>query len=562
MNFNELNLSPELLRAVEDMGYTQTTSIQEKTIPVMLQGLDLIGQSQTGTGKTAAFGLPLIQSIVPSDKKRPQALIMCPTRELSIQVAEELRKFAKYTEGVRTVTIYGGQPISVQIRELKSGADIIVGTPGRIKDHIDRHTLKFEDLKVLVLDEADEMLNMGFREEIEDILSYLPQERQTVMFSATMPQPILNLTEAYMKDPEFIKIKTSEMTVSTIEQILYETNQGTKQDLLLQLLEIYRPELSMVFCNTKKMVDDIASLLLSKGYGAAAIHGDMKQEMRSIVMAKFKDRKINILVCTDVAARGIDVDDMDIVFNFDLPQEIEYYVHRIGRTGRAGKTGIAISLITPRQKYLVNVLERLTRAKINKKPLPTLAEVQEIKFHQMKTEMRKLLAKEVPDEIKRIVEELVDEGFSLEEISRALLFKTIGGDVFKEIKSPASLQKVVTHKGYSNLTLDVGNAHGIAAAHIVSCIAEASGISGRDIGKIRIGERTTTVEIPVQHDKAILEEVNKATIKGYTIKAVLSHVVDRPYEKRTYGGSGSYDRNRDFGNRSKGPRRSNYTEKN
>ena len=539
MNFNELNLSPELLRAVEDMGYTQTTSIQEKTIPVMLQGLDLIGQSQTGTGKTAAFGLPLIQSIVPSDKKRPQALIMCPTRELSIQVAEELRKFAKYTEGVRTVTIYGGQPISVQIRELKSGADIIVGTPGRIKDHIDRHTLKFEDLKVLVLDEADEMLNMGFREEIEDILSYLPQERQTVMFSATMPQPILNLTEAYMKDPEFIKIKSSEMTVSTIEQILYETNQGTKQDLLLQLLEIYRPELSMVFCNTKKMVDDIASLLLSKGYGAAAIHGDMKQEMRSIVMAKFKDRKINILVCTDVAARGIDVDDMDIVFNFDLPQEIEYYVHRIGRTGRAGKTGIAISLITPRQKYLVNVLERLTRAKITKKPLPTLAEVQEIKFHQMKTEMRKLLAKEVPAEIKRIVEELVDEGFSLEDISRALLFKTIGGDVFKEIKSPASLQKVVTHKGYSNLTLDVGNAHGIAAAHIVSCIAEASGISGRDIGKIRIGERTTTVEIPVQHDKAILEEVNKATIKGYTIKAVLSPVVDRPYEKRTYGGSGS-----------------------
>jgi len=567
MNFNELNLSPELLRAIEDLGYTQTTAIQEKTIPVLMEGLDLIGQSQTGTGKTAAFGLPLIQSIVPSDKKRPQALIMCPTRELSIQVAEELRKFAKYTENVRTVTIYGGQPISVQIRELKSGADIIVGTPGRIKDHIDRHTLKFDDLKVLILDEADEMLNMGFREEIEDIMSYLPEERQTVMFSATMAQPILTLTETYMKEPVFVKIKTSELTVSSIEQILYETNQGTKLDLLLQLLEVYRPELSMVFCNTKKMVDDISSVLLAKGYAAAAIHGDMKQEMRSIVMAKFKDRKINVLVCTDVAARGIDVDDMDIVFNFDLPQEIEYYVHRIGRTGRAGKTGIAISLITPRQKYLVNVLERLTRAKINKKPLPTLAEVQEIKFTQMKNEIRKLLAKEVPAEIKRIAEELVDEGFTSEEIARALLFKTVGVEAFKEIKSPASMQKVVTHKGYSTLTLDVGVTHGIAAAHIVSAIAEASGISGRDIGKIRIGERTTTVEIPVQHDKAILEDVNKATIKGYAIKAVLTPQSERPYEKRSYGsGNAGSDRKREYGNRegnrdSKFPRR-NYNSSN
>ena len=558
MNFNELNLSPELLRAIEDLGYTQTTLIQEKTIPVMLAGLDLIGQSQTGTGKTAAYGLPLIESIIPSDKKRPQALIMCPTRELSIQVAEELRKFSKYKEGVRTVTIYGGQPISIQIHDLKNGADIIVGTPGRIKDHIDRHTLKFDGVRTLVLDEADEMLNMGFREEIEDILSYLPAERQTVLYSATMPQEILNLTESYQKDPVHLRIKTSEMTVSTIEQILYETNQGTKSDLLLQLLEIYRPELSMIFCNTKKMVDDITTLLLGKGYSAAAIHGDMKQEMRSLVMNRFKERKIDIMVCTDVAARGIDVDSMDIVFNYDLPQELEYYVHRIGRTGRAGKGGMAISLITPRQHFLVNALERLTRAKITKKPLPTLAEVQEIKFTQMKTEMRKLLAKEVPAGIKRIVEELVDEGFSLEDISRALLFKTVGNDVFKEIKSPAQMQRITTHKGYATLTLDVGNSHGIAAAHIVSCIAEASGISGRDIGKIRIGERTTTVEIPLQHDKAILEEVNKATIKGYAVKAILSPTVERPYEKRSYGGekssSGNYSRSRsDF--KPKGTRR-------
>jgi len=547
MKFNELNLSPDVLRAIEDCGYTDATYIQETCIPLMIEGKDVIGQSQTGTGKTAAYGLPLIETIVPNDRKRPQALIMCPTRELSIQVTEELRKFAKYKDGIRTVCIYGGQPISIQIRELKQGADIIVGTPGRIKDHMARATLRFSDLKVLVLDEADEMLNMGFREEIEDIIKDIPAERQTVLFSATMPRSILEITSQYQTSPVHIKTPQSELTVSMIEQLVYETNQGQKQDLLVQLLELYRPVQSMIFCNTKKMVDDVTSLLLAKGYGAAAIHGDMKQEMRSLVMEKFKAKKISVLVATDVAARGIDIDNMDIVFNFDLPQEIEYYVHRIGRTGRAGNTGMSITFVTPRQRNLIHVLEKLTKATITRKPLPTLAEIQEIKFTQMKKEVRTLLEKDVPPEVKRIVEELVDEGFTQEELTRALLFKILGSDVFREIKRPIDTQRTVTHRGLSTITIDVGTKQGISASHILSAVAEASGIDGREIGKIRIQERLTTVEVPTQHDAFVVEELNKTTIKGFPIHAKIS-------ETKTSHDSGMYkDRN------DRAPRRNPYS---
>lgn len=519
MKFSELNLSFELNRAIEELGYTEATPVQAQCIPPVLEGRDVIGQSQTGTGKTAAFGLPLLEKLVVLDKRTPQILIMTPTRELALQVSQELRKFAKYKEGVKIVTVYGGDPITGQIRDLKGGADIIVGTPGRIQDHIDRRTLKFHQLKALVLDEADEMLKMGFKEAIEQILQDLPEERQTLLFSATMPKAILDITNNYQNNPVHIKTKQKEMTVNSVEQVVYEVNQGEKVKVLVQLMEYYRPESSMIFCNTKKMVDDLSGLIASKGYSTASIHGDMKQEMRSLVMAKFKDKKVQHLICTDVAARGIDIDGLDMVFNFDVPQETEYYVHRIGRTGRAGKSGISVTLVTPRQRYVINELERLTKATIDRKEMPSLNDIQAVRFDHMTTDIMKTLKADIPVEIKTLVEKLVDQGLNPIQLSEALLYKVIGADIFVEAQKPIEKQRRAQRINSSTIELDVGLKHGIAAAHLVSAIAEASGISGKDIGKIRIQDRYSHVEVPQEFVKEILEALNQGTIKSYKVKA-------------------------------------------
>ena len=519
MKFSELNLSFELNRAIEELGYTEATPVQAQCIPPVLEGRDVIGQSQTGTGKTAAFGLPLLEKLVVLDKRTPQILIMTPTRELALQVSQELRKFAKYKEGVKIVTVYGGDPITGQIRDLKGGADIIVGTPGRIQDHIDRRTLKFHQLKALVLDEADEMLKMGFKEAIEQILQDLPEERQTLLFSATMPKAILDITNNYQNNPVHIKTKQKEMTVNSVEQVVYEVNQGEKVKVLVQLMEFYRPESSMIFCNTKKMVDDLSGLIASKGYSTASIHGDMKQEMRSLVMAKFKDKKVQHLICTDVAARGIDIDGLDMVFNFDVPQETEYYVHRIGRTGRAGKSGISVTLVTPRQRYVINELERLTKATIDRKEMPSLNDIQAVRFDHMTTDIMKTLKADIPVEIKTLVEKLVDQGLNPIQLSEALLYKVIGADIFVEAQKPIDKQRRAQRINSSTIELDVGLKHGIAAAHLVSAIAEASGISGKDIGKIRIQDRYSHVEVPQEFVKEILEALNQGTIKSYKVKA-------------------------------------------
>ncbi len=519
MKFSELNLSFELNRAIEELGYTEATPVQAQCIPPVLEGRDVIGQSQTGTGKTAAFGLPLLEKLVVLDKRTPQILIMTPTRELALQVSQELRKFAKYKEGVKIVTVYGGDPITGQIRDLKGGADIIVGTPGRIQDHIDRRTLKFHQLKALVLDEADEMLKMGFKEAIEQILQDLPEERQTLLFSATMPKAILDITNNYQNNPVHIKTKQKEMTVNSVEQVVYEVNQGEKVKVLVQLMEFYRPESSMIFCNTKKMVDDLSGLIASKGYSTASIHGDMKQEMRSLVMAKFKDKKVQHLICTDVAARGIDIDGLDMVFNFDVPQETEYYVHRIGRTGRAGKSGISVTLVTPRQRYVISELERLTKAPIERKEMPSLNDIQAVRFDHMTTDIMKTLKADIPVEIKTLVEKLVDQGLNPIQLSEALLYKVIGADIFVEAQKPIDKQRRAQRINSSTIELDVGLKHGIAAAHLVSAIAEASGISGKDIGKIRIQDRYSHVEVPQEFVKEILEALNQGTIKSYKVKA-------------------------------------------
>jgi len=548
MKFIELNLSPEILRAVLEMGFEEATTVQEECIPLVMEGKDVIGQSQTGTGKTAAFGLPLIDKVEKSEEKRlPQVLILSPTRELCLQITAEMRKYAKYKEGIRIVPIYGGDPITTQIRDLKGGADIIVGTPGRVQDHIDRHTLKFQNLKALVLDEADEMLKMGFKEAIEVILESIPEERQTLLFSATMPKPILDITKNYQKDPVFIKMKNKEMTVSAIDQYLYETNQGDKAKVLIQLLEYFRPGSSMIFCNTKKMVDDLSSMLLTKGFSAAAIHGDLKQDMRTAVMDKFRAKKINHLVCTDVAARGIDIDGLDMVFNYDLPQETEYYVHRIGRTGRAGKSGISVTLITPRQRYVISELEKLTKASLTRQTLPTIAEIQTVRFEHMTKDIMKTLEQDVPDVLKLQVEKLIDNGIDPIKLSEALLYKFLGHEIFEETAQPIERQKRATHTNLTTIELDVGLRQGIAAAHIVSAVAEAAGISGRDIGKIRINDRFTHVEVPSEFIHDILDAVNGCMIKGFKVKAFelarRNNPEKKPYGKPSYG-SNSYARHK------------------
>ena len=347
MLFEELELDPRVLRAVKEMGFEETTPIQAQSIPAVMSGRDVIGQAQTGTGKTASFGIPLLHKVDPG-RKKTQAVILCPTRELAIQVSNELHNLAKYLHGVRILPIYGGQDISRQIRSLKGGVQIIVGTPGRVMDHLRRKTIRCDEVDTIVLDEADEMLNMGFREDIETVLGYLPEEHQTVLFSATMPKEILDITKRYQKDAVTIKVVKKELTVQNIEQYYFDIRRKDKLDVLTRLLDVYDPKLSLIFCNTKHMVDELANELQNRGYFAEGLHGDMKQQQRDRVMKNFRSGKTEILVATDVAARGIDVDDVEVVFNYDLPQDDEYYVHRIGRTGRAGKTGKAFSFVKGR----------------------------------------------------------------------------------------------------------------------------------------------------------------------------------------------------------------------
>lgn len=539
MNFNELNLQPAILRSLLEIGFEEATEIQEQAIPVIIDGHDVTGQSQTGSGKTAAFGLPLLNVIQAHEKRVPQVLILAPTRELCLQITTEMRKFSKYMDGVRIVPIYGGEPITHQIKDLKAGGDIIVGTPGRVKDHIDRKTLKFFDLKHFVLDEADEMLKMGFKEEIEEIIEKLPEEKQTILFSATMPKAILDLAKTYQKDPIFIKTKAKSLTVNTVTQMVYEVNQSDKARALIQLIEYYRPDSSMIFCNTKKMVDDLSSSLIAKGFNVAAIHGDLKQEMRNIVMNKFREKKVSHLVCTDVAARGIDVDSLDLVFNFDVPQEIDYYVHRIGRTGRAGKEGLSITLITPRQRYVIQTLEKLTKAEITRQSMPSPEEIQDVRFKHLSLDLINTLEKDVPEQLKRQVEKLIDQGFDPIQLVEALMYQVIGHEIFEETKQVISKQKHATLVHTSHIELDLGKNHKIAAAHLVSAIAESAGVSGKDIGKIRIRDRFSHVEVPTEFVHEILDALNSSMIRGYKVKAFL---LEHPQAKKQNDGRSSRNR--------------------
>lgn len=434
VKFSDLGISVEILRAVEEMGYTTPSPIQSQAIPFVLEGRDVIGQAQTGTGKTAAFAIPIIDLVDP-DFNRPQAIILCPTRELAVQVEGEIQKLAKYHRAINSVAIYGGESIDKQIRILKKGVQIVVGTPGRVQDHMSRGTLKLDNVGIIVLDEADEMLDMGFRDDIEAILQEMPEERQTVFFSATMAKPILDLTRKYQNNPEIIKVAKNELTVSKIEQVYYEVKPSLKMELMTRLMNINNYALSVVFCNTKRMTDEVTEALGARGILAEALHGDLSQAQRDKVMGKFRKGLCSVLVATDVAARGIDVDNVEAVFNYDLPLDEEYYVHRIGRTGRAGKSGTAITFITGRRETMkLRDLERYTKATINKMTPPSVSELVELKKAQLVKDVYRVLAIEEDNQLfETTIGKMLAEGLGIEQIALGLI-KLNMGETVKELK--------------------------------------------------------------------------------------------------------------------------------
>ncbi|HJK34515.1 MAG TPA: DEAD/DEAH box helicase, partial [Methanocorpusculum sp.] len=405
--FAEFAISEELLRAIEDMGFEEPTPIQTMAIPQILEGHDVTGQAQTGTGKTAAFGIPIIEGLDPNNKA-VQALVLSPTRELAIQTAEEFSRLMKYKQGLSVVPIYGGQPIERQLKVLRGSVQVVIGTPGRVIDHLERGTLNLDSVRMFVLDEADQMLDMGFREDIENIFQHTPEDRQTILFSATMPAPILDITRRFQHDPQFVKITRRELTVPQIEQTYIEVRERDKLEALCRLLDMNNPELALVFCNTKRTVDDLMARLSARGYFVEALHGDMKQMQRDRVMARFRGGSIDVLIATDVAARGIDVDDVDMVFNYDVPQDVEYYVHRIGRTGRAGRTGKSVTFVAPREIYKLRDIQRYAKIKIAKTPLPSLDDVAEMKMQMFLDKVRAVMTAGNLEKYLPMVEQLLE----------------------------------------------------------------------------------------------------------------------------------------------------------
>ncbi len=433
LRFEDSGIYPEILRAVQEMGFEVMTPIQEQAIPVLLEGRDVIGQAQTGTGKTAAFAIPMIQSIDPQIRK-PQGIILCPTRELAMQAAEEIRRLAKYMEGIRVLPVYGGQDISRQIRALAQGVQIIVGTPGRVMDHLRRHTIKTADIKMIVLDEADEMLNMGFREDIETVLADMPEEHQMALFSATMPQPILDITGTYQKNAVYLKIMPREITVAAIKQAYYRVARKDKLAALCRLIDYYQPAASLIFCNTKRMVDEITGRLKEKGYEAEGLHGDLSQGQRDTVMNLFRNGRCMILIATDVAARGIDVSGVDAVFNYDVPEDIEYYVHRIGRTGRAGRKGRAFTLISGREIFKIRDIERVCHTTIKERRIPTPADIIRIKSGKLFGQAMEVMEQKDLSEIRTSIEKTAEEnGFEILDLAAAFMQMNMG-DAPEEIE--------------------------------------------------------------------------------------------------------------------------------
>jgi ATP-dependent RNA helicase DeaD len=520
LKFNELNLSNEILKAVEDLGFEEATPIQSLSIPKMMTGIDIIGQSQTGTGKTAAFGIPILEK-TNAKNKAVQAVILCPTRELAIQVAEELKLFSKYKKGINIVPVYGGQPIQRQITALSKGAQIVIGTPGRVIDHLERRTLKLDTASTIILDEADEMLDMGFRDDIELILKSIPKERQTVFFSATMPKEFLSLSQKYQHSPETRIVVSEKLTVPSIEQYYFDIKEHLKLEALTRCLDMYDPKLSLVFCNTKKKVDEVTSSLQARGYCADAIHGDMNQSQRNRVMTKFRNGSIELLIATDVAARGIDVNDIDMVFNFDVPKDDEDYVHRIGRTGRAGKAGKAYSFVSGKDIYKLRDIQRYTKVNIKRMRIPSLADVENIKETIMLDKVKEVLKEKDLEKYTGMAESLISGEITSLDIAAALL-KIIFASEKREQEQKSDISENINKHNMTRLFINIGKKSGVRAGDFVGAIAGEAGINGNLIGDIKILDAFSFVEIPREYAIDVIKALHSSNIKGKKVSVELA----------------------------------------
>ncbi len=548
-SFEDLGLSGALLRSIRDVGYEEPTPIQLRTIPVLLAGRDVIAQAQTGSGKTAAYGLPIIEVIDPRNR-RAQALVLCPTRELAIQVAEALHKYGRHKE-VETLPIYGGQPYERQFRGLQRGVHIVVGTPGRVMDHMRRGTLNLDSIRFFVLDEADEMLDMGFIEDIEWILEHapVPSERQSALFSATMPPRIVDLAQRYLRDPERITIAGKQMTVPETHQTAYEIPRARKIDALTRILDAETPPLAMIFCRTKLGVDELGEALMARGYGVETLHGDLSQAQRDRVMRRFRSGQADILIATDVAARGLDIPDVSHVINYDVPESAEAYVHRIGRTGRAGRAGAAITLVTPRETRWLRQIERIIRARIEFRRLPTAADVAERRREAMKEQVREVLGADTFDTYRDVVGDLAEEYDALD-VAAAIL-KLYADETGRG--TPPELQEddVATfaaagtgrgETGMTRLVLNVGRNQGVRPQDVVGAIANEARIPGRSIGAIDILDTYTFVDIPQELVDCVLQALQTATMKGRPVHAEIATAQPGPGRPERGGGGFARDR--------------------
>ena len=519
VRFDELDLYPQVLRAIADMGFEEATPIQSQAIPVVMSGVDVIGQAQTGTGKTASFGIPVLHKVDPNSRKT-QVIILSPTRELAIQVADEIRKLAKYMHGVKVLPVYGGQEIGRQIKALKGGAQIIVGTPGRVMDHLRRKTIRCDAIHTVVLDEADEMLNMGFRDDIETILEYIPAEgRQTILFSATMPKPILDITRKYQHDAVNIKVVKKELTVPSIEQYYYDVKRSDKVEVLTRLLDYYNPKLSLVFCNTKRKVDELAEELKGRGYFAEGLHGDMKQSQRDRVMKGFRSGKTEILIATDVAARGIDVDDVEAVFNYDIPQDDEYYVHRIGRTGRAGQTGRAFTFVKGKEVYKLKDIMRYCKTKIVAMPIPSTDDVAQIKAEKVMEEIGRIIDEEnLSDMIDMIERQVNASDYTAMDIAAAFLKQALGQvNLDNGSEDDYDFDNTGAEEGMVRLFINIGKKDRVKPGDILGAIAGESGMPGKLVGAIDMYDKYTFVEVPREYGREVLEGMKNTKIKGRSV---------------------------------------------
>ncbi len=544
--FAELSIQPEMMRAIEEMGFKETTPVQAQTIPLTRTGVDILAQSQTGTGKTMAFAIPAVERI-DADIKSIQVLVLSPTRELAQQCGDEIRKLIPYMPHVQTADIYGGSDYKTQFRDLRK-ANLVIGTPGRIMDHMKRGTLKLDKLEMIVLDEADEMLNMGFKEDIETILEDAPEERQIVLFSATVPKGILDITKQFQNNPVQINLVQDKATLKEIKQLYVDVPKHQKEAALKLLMHYHKPQRSIVFANTKSMVDELTEVLCSAGLLAQGIHGDMKQQQRTAVMTGFKTGKIEILVATDVAARGIDVSDVDYVFNFDIPRMTEYYVHRIGRTGRAGRSGTAITLCCGRQQIAtMRMLAKKLQSTIDEAPMPTVAS---IKTNQIERNVKRVqLAIEeqkAAPQHKQMVDMLISQGHSAEDIAAALMSIAFEHSVkglvdLPQSKSSRKEKSRNEHssdrherdrgdrehrdrdhgKKFGNMAVNIGASSRCSANHLVGAITEYSGISSKVLGKIKIEENHSIIAVEYDYLYDTVEALRNVKICGKPVTATV-----------------------------------------